>query len=61
MTKAIGVDGAMRARLQREWNRPNYWPLIGIVLIVCIGSVPAVQVVRARHNRHVRRQAKGTV
>src|ERR1700716_1065045 len=27
--KYIGVDGAMRARLQREWNRPNYGPLLG--------------------------------
>jgi hypothetical protein len=59
--KYIGVDGALRARLQQEWNRPNYWPLLGIVLLVCIGSLPAVQVMRARHNRHVRRQSAGTV
>jgi hypothetical protein len=31
------------------------------VLLVCIGSLPAVQVVRARHNRHMRRQSAGTV
>jgi hypothetical protein len=31
------------------------------VLLVCLGSLPAVQVVRARQNRHVRRPAQGAV
>lgn len=57
--KYIGVDGAMRARLQQEWNRPHYWPLLGLLLLVGLGSLPAVRVVRARHNRHVRRQPTG--
>jgi len=59
--KYIGVDGAMRTHLQQKWNQPNYWLLLGIVLLVCLGSLPAVQVVRARHNRHVRRPSAGTV
>jgi hypothetical protein len=59
--KYIGVDGAMRARLQQEWNRPTYWPLLGIVLLICLGSLPALHVVRARQNRHVRRHVKETV
>ena len=59
--KYIGVDGVMRVHLQQKWNQPNYWPLLGIVLLVCVGSLPAVQVVRARHNRHVRRPSAGTV
>jgi ABC-type transport system substrate-binding protein len=49
------VDGTQRARLQAEWNRPNYWPAVATLLILVAGSIPAGNVVRKRTNRHVRR------
>ena len=59
--KYIGVDGAMRARLQQGVEPAELLAPIGIALLALIVSLPAVQVVRARHNRHVRRQSEGTV
>ncbi len=53
--KYVGVDGPLRARLQAQWNRPNYWPAIGLVLFLVIGSIPAANLVRQRTNRSVRR------
>ncbi|MBV9468960.1 MAG: hypothetical protein JOZ57_06905 [Abitibacteriaceae bacterium] len=53
--KYIGVDAAMRARLQSEWNQPNFWPLLGIVLFLILGSLPAAAVVRGRTHRRIRR------
>jgi ABC-type transport system substrate-binding protein len=37
--KYLQVDSAMRARAQREWNRPVYWPLalIGVLVIGALG------------------------
>lgn len=54
------VDGPMRARLQAEWNRPNYWPILAVVLLVAMAIVPAANVVQARTNRRVRRNPEGT-
>jgi len=53
-------DGAMRARLQAEWNRPNYWPIVAVVALIVIAIVPAASVVSARTNRRVRRSVGGT-
>jgi ABC-type transport system substrate-binding protein len=53
--KYVRVDGAMRARLQAEWNRPNYLPGIVAVALLILGSLPAVSVVRQRTHRRVRR------
>lgn len=48
------VDADLRARLQREWNRPLLWPL-AIVLLVLIGSViPAWRSYRARQRATAR-------
>jgi oligopeptide transport system substrate-binding protein len=52
--KYYAVDATKRLRLQREWNRPNLWPLVGLVVFLTVGSLPAVQVVRQRSRRHVR-------
>lgn len=54
------VDGPLRARLQAEWNRPNYWPILAIVALAVIAIVPAAGVVRARTNRRVRRSQEET-
>jgi len=50
----------MRARLQAEWNRPNYWPIVAVVALIVIAIVPAASVVSARTNRRVRRSVGGT-
>jgi oligopeptide transport system substrate-binding protein len=53
--KYRGVDGPRRARLQAEWNRPNYWPAIALLLLVIAGSIPAAATVRQRSRRKARR------
>ncbi|HEX2999957.1 MAG TPA: ABC transporter substrate-binding protein, partial [Armatimonadota bacterium] len=50
------VDGARRARLQAEWNRPVLWPAVVLVLFLTVGSLPAIAVVRNRRRRKVRRE-----
>jgi len=52
------VDGPTRARLQAEWNRPNYWPIVAIVALLAIAIFPAASVVQARTNRRVRRNSE---
>lgn len=49
------VDGAKRAQRQREWNQPNYWPLLGLVAFLGVTVAPAAKTVNARRNRSVRR------
>ncbi len=49
------IDVAKRAQLQRAWNQPNYFPLVGLVGLLVAGSLPALSVVRQRQNRRVRR------
>ncbi len=56
-TKYRGVDGERRAQLQRAWNQPNFWPLLGALALLLAGSVPAAAVVRARGQRRARRAA----
>ena len=53
------VDGRERARMQAEWNKPNYWPAIVIVVLLIAGTLPAVAVVRKRRNRRVRVRPEG--
>ena len=52
------ADGAMRARLQTLWNRPNYWPILAVAALLLFAIVPAVGVVSARTNRRVRRNSE---
>lgn len=59
MVKYWRVDGQMRARLQAEWNIPNYLPLLAVAALIFVGSIPAARVVRQRTNRHVRRDTGG--
>jgi ABC-type transport system substrate-binding protein len=53
------VDAEERVRKQREWNQPNYLPLIALVVLLIGGAIPAAQVVRNRINRKVRRDIGG--
>ncbi|MDX1933981.1 MAG: ABC transporter substrate-binding protein [Capsulimonadales bacterium] len=49
------VDVAERTRKQKEWNQPNYLPVV-LLLLAIIGSIlPAINVVARRINRRVRR------
>lgn len=52
--KYYRVDGPKRARMQAEWNRPNYWPLAAVAALFVAGILPAVAVVRRRRNRRIR-------
>jgi ABC-type transport system substrate-binding protein len=49
------VDGPRRARLQQEWNRPNYWPAIALAAILAAAILPAAKTVNDRRNRSIRR------
>jgi oligopeptide transport system substrate-binding protein len=53
--KYLAVDGPRRARLQAEWNRPNYWPAVAFAAFLIAGSIPAAATVRQRSRRQARR------
>ena len=36
------VDGEHRDRKRAEWNRPNYWPLIILFVLLLASFIPAV-------------------
>jgi oligopeptide transport system substrate-binding protein len=58
MTKYYRIDGEERARKQAEWNRPNYISAVIVLALLIFGSLPALNVVKERTNRHVRRAAE---
>ncbi|MGO8671714.1 MAG: ABC transporter substrate-binding protein [Capsulimonadaceae bacterium] len=55
LAKYDRVDGPFRARMQAEWNRPNYWPILILVALIVLGSIPAARVVDSRKYRRIRR------
>lgn len=59
VTKYLSVDSARRARLQAQWNRPNYWPGVFFGLFLVLGSLPAAATVRRRRRRRLRRETRG--
>jgi oligopeptide transport system substrate-binding protein len=58
-SKYFRLDPEKRANLRAAWNRPNYWPAVGLVLFLFVGSIPAAGVVRNRSSRRARRDQKG--
>lgn len=52
--KYYTIDGPLRASMQADWNRPNWWPAVGAALLLIIGSIPAAAAVNARSRRRVR-------
>ncbi len=44
------VDPILRGKLQREWNKPIFWPVWVFFLILIVTAIPAVVVYR-RHER----------
>ncbi len=51
------INGQLRAKLQNQWNRPTVWPLVMGVIVILVSAVPALNVVKRRANRHVRRNS----
>jgi ABC-type oligopeptide transport system substrate-binding subunit len=45
------IDGGVRERLRRDWNRPVIWPLALFGLIVLLACVPAAVLVWKREHR----------
>jgi len=39
--KFLRVDTALRAERRAEWNRPIIWPIVLIVVLLVLGSLPA--------------------
>lgn len=58
-TKYWRIDGASRARQQAAANHPNYWPTVGLLAVIALGSMPAATVIRNRRRRKVRRAPEG--
>lgn len=48
------VDADLRARLQREWNKPLLWPLVTLVIVLVLSIVPAWRSYRARQRAAAR-------
>jgi len=44
------VDANVRSRMQKEWNRPIFWPVWSFLLLLIATAIPAVVVYR-RHER----------
>jgi len=45
-TKYINIDNKLRAIYQAKWNRPTYWPLILVALLVACLLLPAYLIYR---------------
>ncbi len=45
------IDGELRERLRREWNRPLIWPLVLSGLVLLLACVPAAVLVWKREHR----------
>jgi len=48
------IDGELRARKQREWNRPVLWPVIVLGVLLLLSVIPAIRDFRARERRRAR-------
>ncbi len=46
--KYIRIDAKLREMKRMEWNRPNFMPLIVVLVVLVVGSIPAVISVRRR-------------
>lgn len=45
------IDAQLRARRRAEWNRPLWWPLAGLALLVAAPAIPAALSYRRRERR----------
>jgi ABC-type transport system substrate-binding protein len=44
----LKVDPALRAQKIAEWNRPNWWPVVAIVIALVLSVLPALRAWRRR-------------
>ena len=44
------IDPFVRERLRNEWNKPVLWPVILIIIVLVIGTIPAVATYRRREH-----------
>ena len=36
------IDADMRVKSQREWNKPVYWPIIALAVLLLLGLIPVI-------------------
>ena len=53
--KYLRIDPELRARKQREWNQPVLWPFGVVILLLVLGSLPAVAIYRRRLHTPIKR------
>ena len=46
--KYIKIDAARRQARRDEWNRPNVWPVVAVIAILAISSLPAIITMRRK-------------
>ncbi len=54
------VNIEKRSKAQAQWNQPNFVPVLTILGLLALGTIPAVGVVRGRLNRRIRVGEGGT-
>jgi hypothetical protein len=42
------VDHILREQKREEWNQPRFWPVILVVVLLGLGTVPAINTIRRR-------------
>ena len=53
--KYLRIDPELRVRKQLEWNRPVLWPFGIVILVLMLGSLPAVAIYRRRLHTPIKR------
>ncbi len=53
--KYLRIDPELRARKQLEWNQPVLWPFGVVILLLVLGSLPAVAIYRRRLHTPIKR------
>ena len=48
--KYVRLDPELRAQRRREWNRPRWVPIVVLIVLLAVATIPAIRVA-ARHFR----------
>ena len=46
--KYLDIDTIQREARRHEWNRPNFWPVAAVVVIIVVASLPAIIAMRKK-------------